>query len=345
MLYLILVVIDSSLPARTFRLIDYESLASIISLLAVSRGIEMSGIFSRIAPGIIKLSRGSEVRMMVLITSVVAASSAVIMNDTAMFIFVPLVLLLSRITGTDKGRSVVLTAIAANVGSALTPVGNPQNIIIWRRYGISIHRFILAVLPYVLVWVILLLAFVYLSGKNRRIRLFAIPRVRINKQLLAASVILLIFNIILIQLGHAIESLVITLAVLLLVGREAILSLDIALVFIFALIFIDFGEISFLISSMLHSLPGERPAAVVLLSAGLSQIISNVPATVLLLPAKMPWLPLTLGVNLGGNGIIVGSLANFIALRISGIGLKEFHRYSVPYFLAALATTLILLLL
>ena len=72
-----------------------------------------------------------------------------------------------------------------------------------------------------------------------------------------------------------------------------------------------------------------------LASAGLSQLISNVPATVIFLGSKPEWLPLALGVNLGGNGLVVGSLANIIAIRISGIRMSDFHRFSMPYFLMA----------
>jgi len=345
LLYLFLSVVDPSLPGRSLHLIDYESLAAIVSLLAVSRGIELSGIFSRIAPGLIRLSNGSEWRLMVLLTLTTALSSAFIMNDTAMFIFVPLVVMISRITGMNTGKAVTLTAIAANVGSAMTPIGNPQNIIIWRTYKVSIHDFVLNMLPYVLAWMIILLLFVYLAGSKKRIQSFTMPRIKINRLLLAASMILLITDVILIQLGYAFIGLVATLIVLALLGREAILSVDVALIAIFALIFVDFGEISLLISSLGHTLFHKNSLTIIVMAAGLSQATSNVPATVMLLPTRPPWLPLTLGVNLGGTGIIIGSLANFIALRISRTGMGQFHKYSLPYFLVALLVTLLIFVL
>ncbi|WP_456395153.1 SLC13 family permease [Thermococcus sp.] len=341
LLYVVLSLVDPSLPGRSLRLVDYESLAAIISLLVVSRGIELSGIFSRAALRLINLSKGSEWRLVALLTLTTAVSSAFIMNDTAMFIFVPLVVMISRITGIRMGRAVTLTAIAANAGSALTPIGNPQNIIIWRTYKLSIHTFVLSMLPYIIVWMGILLLFVRLTDSGKHVRVFAVPRIRINRLLLAASVGLLMVDVASIQLGHAFVGLALTLAVLSLIGREAILSIDVALIAIFALIFVDFGEISILVASLSHSLIRGNSLVVLLAGAGLSQATSNVPATVMLLPARPPWIPLTLGVNLGGNGIIIGSLANFIALRISRIGMREFHRYSLPYFLAALVVTLL----
>ncbi|WP_297125619.1 SLC13 family permease [Thermococcus sp.] len=336
--------IDPSLPSKSLRLIDYESLATIISLLVVSRGLEISGAFTRIAPRIVELSGGSEVKLLALIMLTVAISSAVIMNDTAMFIFIPLVLTISRITKTDRVRTVTLTAIAANIGSALTPIGNPQNIIIWRTYGISVYEFISGMLLYVSIWIGLLLLFVCLTCKGKSVKSFVIPRVRVNRVLLFISTILLIVDVILTQFGYAFIGLALTLVILALIGREALLSLDVALVAIFALIFIDFRELSFIIAPLNFMSLQRNPIMTVALSVGLSQIISNVPATVLLTSSnvKPEWIPLAVGVNLGGTGIIIGSLANFIAVRISGISLKEFHKYSLLYFLVALGITILL---
>jgi len=83
-------------------------------------------------------------------------------------------------------------------------------------------------------------------------------------------------------------------------GKESILSLDVALIAVFTLIFIDFKELAFLLSET--SFPLNTTIRTFLLSAGLSQLISNVPTTVLF-ASKVKWLPLALGVNLGGNGI------------------------------------------
>ncbi len=342
-----LVVVDPTLVRRTPSLVDVDSLAVIVALLTVSRGVELSGFFSRAAPKIIKLSGGSPQRLTLLLVLAVAASSAVIMNDTAMFIFVPLVVTVSRMTGMSRARAVTLTAIAANVGSALTPIGNPQNVIVWRSYGVHPLAFIAGMAPHVTAWLALLTVAVLLTHRGEKgIRVPPMPSVRVKKVLLAASVALLVADIVLAQLGYPIIALGLTLAVLAVVGREAILSLDLALIAVFTLIFVDFREVAYLTSAYgTHSLAALTPPALSVVAALLSQGVSNVPATVMLASAAPhpPWLPLTVGVNVGGTGTVVGSLANLIAVRLGRVKLREFHKYSIPFFLACLAASVLIL--
>ncbi|NJE61173.1 SLC13 family permease [Thermococcus sp. 21S7] len=341
-LYLALILNDRSLPRRTPDLVDWGSLALITSLILVSKGLELSGIFTRLSIRLISLSGGSERKLMLLLIPTIAFSSAVIMNDTAMLVFIPLVIITSRLAGINTARAVTLSAIAANVGSALTPIGNPQNIIIWNTYGPSFVEFTGAMLPFVVLWLVILLLFTATIG-DRRPSVEKLPPIAIRKRLLLASLSLLIADVALAEIGKSLWTLPLTLAVLLALGREALLGFDWALVLTFAFIFADFGEVARLISG--HSVPSEG-LTLFLASAGLSQLISNVPATVVFLSSGRPeWLPLALGVNLGGTGIITGSLANLIALRISGIGMRDFHRFSIPYFLVALGISILVLLI
>ncbi len=310
----------------------------IVSLFVVSRGLELSGIFGRFANAIVRISGDSEFKLLSLLVLIVSLSSAVIMNDTAMFVFVPFVLTISKIAEIDLPKAVTSIALAANIGSALTPIGNPQNIIIWRTFKIPLSEFVRSMFPYVLLWMILLMFFVWIGSRRRKLKVSPMPRIKIKTGLMVCSALLLILNVALAERDLAYVGFLLTLLVMSLIGREALYSLDIALVAVFALIFVDFKEMSSLLFGYIRF---ERSAtSVILLSAGLSQLISNVPATVMLVSQRFPWLPLAVGVNIGGTGIVIGSLANFIATRISGISLKEFHKYSLPYFLVALSLTL-----
>ncbi|KUH34523.1 carboxylate transporter [Thermococcus celericrescens] len=339
-LYLALLLRDGSLLRRTPGLVDWGSLYLIGSLILVSRGLELSGIFTRLSCRLLSLSGGSERRLAFILLPTIAISSTVIMNDTAMLIFIPLILTLSRISGKDLSGLVILSSMAANVGSALTPIGNPQNVIIWNHYGIPFHSFVLRMLPFVFTWLLLLLLFAYFIFKGE-IKQRELPPVSVHKSLLWASIILLAVDLILAQEGKALWTFPITLGVLLLIGRKVPLAVDWTLLLTFAFIFADFGEIALILSSsgVFFPHPG---LGLFLTSAFLSQLVSNVPATVLLLGGS-EWLPLAAGVNVGGTGLIIGSLANLIAVRIARVGIKEFHRYSVPYFL--LVTLLSLLIL
>lgn len=342
-LYIALALADHSLILRTPSLVDVDSLAVIVALLTVSRGIELSGAFSRIAPRILKAAGGFPAKLVALVALATTLSSAVIMNDTVTFIFIPLVAMISRLTGMDRAKAVAVMAIAANVGSALTPIGNPQNIIVWRRYGLVPHEFVASMAPYVLTWLALLMVLVLAAyRKAGKVTVPPMPRVKVKRVLLTTSTTLLILDVVLAQVGQPLIGLAVTLTVLALIGREAILSLDVPLILIFTLIFIDFREVSVLIvKAGVLNVAHFNPVTTVLVAALLSQAVSNVPVTVMLASTSPPppWLPLAVGVNVGGTGIVIGSLANLIAVRISGIKLRDFHRYSIPFFLTSLTAS------
>ena len=263
------------------------------------------------------------------------------MNDTAMLVFIPLVVALSELSGMDKARAVTLSAIAANVGSALTPIGNPQNIIIWRGYDLSFLVFVGSMLPFVVIWSGLLLIFVILAPEET-LSVRSLPPVAFRKELFVVSSFLLGLNVYLGETGRHELSIALTLVAFLLLERDVLLSFDWALMFTFAFIFIDFNELSALLIKAGLSLP-TGGAGLVLASAGLSQLISNVPATVVFLGSKPTWLPLAVGVNAGGTGTVVGSLANLIAVRIARVSLREFHRYSVVYFIVSVVLAVVVL--
>ncbi len=337
LLFLILSVIDPSLPRKSLNLVDYESLSAIISFLIISRGLELSGALTNISSKIVSFSGNSEFKLLCTLVFITATSSAVIMNDSAVFVFVPLVLTISKISDIDVSKAVTVVALSSNIGSSLTPFGNPQNIIIWRTYKVSVFDFVRSMFPYVFVWILILILLIRLMSGKREFETFQIPGIEINKVLLITSATLLMANVGLIECGYAFLGLIATLLTFSILGREAIYTLDLALIAVFALIFIDFKELSFLLSAIL------KPDTfnTFLLSAILSQIISNVPTTVMLIPHSPKWLPLSVGVNLGGTGSVIGSLANFIAVRLSKIEIGKFHRVSIPYFLLTLFVTLI----
>nr|CCE69871.1 TPA: hypothetical protein PAB0325 [Pyrococcus abyssi GE5] len=272
--------------------------------------------------------RGISIRLILL----TAFSSAFIMNDTAVLVFTPLVVSLGRIAEVNVPRLVTLVAISANIGSSLTPMGNPQNIIIWRHYNLGILEFIKGMLPFTLLWLLILLAFAWLE--RGEVKLLEVPGVGVRKDLFFASAFLLGLDLFLGKLDMSLFALVFTIILFLVVDRYVLLSFDIALIPTFALIFSNFAEISELVKP---KIVGYK--LTFLVSLFMSQFISNVPATAILIHSNVPWLPLSLGVNLGGNGTVISSLANLIALRISGVKWRDFHRYSLLYIMVATLVT------
>jgi len=202
--------------------------------------------------------------------------------------------------------------------------------------------------PFLSIAMIILVIYLFIGmrklvGYKQYERTF-VPRIRLDKKLFAASIILLILNILLTQLSLQVYGLIITVITYSMLEKTLVLGLDYVLVFIFAFMFIDFNELSHIVNS-LNIIPQLKTSFhVILLSSLLSQVISNVPTTITLL-GHIPlylWKALAIGVNLGGIGFIVGSMANIIALRMSYLNLKTFHKYTLPYFVTIFIIILLL---
>ncbi len=325
------------------QLINAPTLASIVSLLLVSKAMECSGLFSWVSVWMISRFGSSPTRLGLIMVLLTAMSSSVVMNDNALLIYVPLTLSLTRLLNTDPAPLLTLITVAANLGSSLTPIGNPQNIVLWRCYGVPFHEFVETMTPFVAVSMAMLVAYSRLVMPRKSVgALPKPPPIKLDKPLLITSVALLCVDVVLIEMNLALPALVATVVVLLLVRRELVARIDLVLVAIFALIFIDFGELSTLITPLIHGTTVRNPVVELVLPIALSQVVSNVPATILLLNHVENWKLLALGVNIGGLGFVIGSLANIITLRLSRITLRDFHRYAVPFFAAV--TTLITLL-
>ncbi len=348
-LYIGLLVVDPSLFPRTLSYLNVNALSTILALMLVSHGLEFSGFFNRLTLWVLNVSKGSIVKLYLLVIFFSALVSAIIMNDTALFIFAPFVVSLSRYLG-DVGYLLVLTTISANIGSSLTPIGNPQNIIIWQHYGVSFIDFIYSLLPFFFTAIIVLTIYSVIGarklGSAITYRNAKIPRIRVDKTLLFTSIILLILNVLLAQMGLQVYGLIITISLYLIIKRTVVYGLDYVLILIFAFMFVDFKEISHIVDSMGLIPSLDSPLTIVLLSSLLSQVISNVPATITLIEhvALAHWKALAVGVNLGGVGLLTGSMANIITLRIGGINVKVFHKYSLPYFIVLFCITVLLTL-
>ncbi len=346
-IYVTLLVIDNNLLFKTIHYINIDTLSLIVSLLLVSRGLEFSGFFSRVSKWILEKSTGSVIKLYLLVIVFSALSSTIIMNDTSLFIFIPFIMTLSRYLG-RLDYLLVLTTISANMGSSLTPIGNPQNIIIWQYYKLDFIDFVYAMVPFLLIGITILIIYLFVGVKKfigyKQCGRTLVPRIRLNKKLFVTSIILLTLNVLLAQLGLQVYGLVVTVVIYGILEKTLVLGLDYVLIFIFAFMFIDFNELSHIIDT-LNMIPQLKTSFhVILLSCLLSQVISNVPTTITLvghIPSPL-WKALALGVNLGGVGFIVGSMANIIALRMSYLNLKTFHKYALPYF--AIMFTIILLL-
>jgi len=324
--------------------VDWRTIIAFTGLLIITTGLKESGYFYIFSINIlnrIKCERSLSIFLILLS----AFLSTFLTNDVTLFIVIPLTLSMQNLLKKDLSKLIVFEAISANVGSTLTPIGNPQNLILWQKWGISFIEFIAKTFTLVILLFIILLIFVWIVFPDRKIKFSEKSKGNIpnKKGLFISSLLMLVVYLISLEVGLVCWVLSAIFIFYILFYREVLLKVDWLLLIIFIIIFIDFQLIATIpiVSEFIKRLNLHSSGDIFLLSALISQLISNVPSTVLVLKFSNNYLAITYGVNVGGNGSVVSSLANIIALRMSKnkeIWLK-FHKYSIPYFIVVLIIT------
>ncbi len=319
-------------------LVDWKTVSALAGLMVLSRGLEVSGLLDRVARWV--LLRLRSLRALAVTQVLLAAAlSAVVTNDVALFVTVPLTLGLARLVALPIGRLVVFQALAVNAGSAVSPVGNPQNLFLWQSREAGFWEFTLAMLPISAGMLALVLALVPLAFARAGLDLPpARAPIPLAGGLMALSLVSYPLFLWAVNAGFALAGAGVILAVFAIACSRVLRGVDWALLLVFVLMFVNLG--------LLGQIPGvavraaalmQGDLAVFALGAGLSQAMSNVPAAIFLAPFAEDWRALAWGVNVGGFGLAIGSLANLIALRLApGRGIwRDFHLWSVPMLLAS----------
>ena len=295
--------------------IDWDTLALLFSLMAVSKGLQGQGVFDALGAGL--LGRLSTTRQMLLVlTFLPFFVSMLVTNDVALITFVPFGLVVLEMAGCERLAIplVVLQTAAANLGSMLTPMGNPQNLYLYNRSGMGFLEFCALLAPYAALSAaaIALLALLPKSeamhaavkpegkGSGRRIALFAA----------LGGVCLLCIAKLLPPLAAA----GLTLAVLLIADRPLLKKLDYALLATFVAFFVFIGNMGRL-PAFSAFLAGALAGREVEVAVAASQVISNVPAALLLAGYSENWPALIIGCDLGGLGTLIASMASLISYK------------------------------
>ncbi|WP_431104002.1 SLC13 family permease [Roseateles noduli] len=322
-------------PGDWLRLIDWQTLGALTGLLAITQGVERSGVLQGAARAL--LARTGTARQLALVMCAVAAVlAALVTNDVSLFLLVPLTRELAAQAKLPLARLVALEALAVNAGSSLTPIGNPQNLYLWHRSGESFGGFIAMMGPSVGVMLVLLTATILLTMPGTPITIApARHKTATQPRLLTLSVVLFVGFVLSLELHQWVPALAVVMAAYALWYREVLKRLDWALLATFALMFVDLHQLVALpqVAGLLARLPLDQPLPAYLAAIVSSQVISNVPATLLLADHLPQPAVLAIGVNVGGFGFVLGSMANLIALRLARVpgGLAEFHRISLPF--------------
>lgn len=333
-----LVLLSVTTPGKIINyptLVDWQTIAALTGLLALTKGLELSGSMQRLGYWMVGLM-ATERTIALCLVMAAALLSTVLTNDVALFVVVPLTLGVCRITKMPATRLIVFEALAVNAGSALTPIGNPQNLFLWQLSKVSFGEFVAHMLPLVALLLVTLLVLTACVFNNRPIHISGKEhRSPLDRSLLLVSLTLDLPFLLATDMHHAGLAVIVVLSVLLVLRPRVLAQLDWGLLLVFVLMFIDLrllADLSFVRDGM-HGLGLEQAKHLYFAGISASQIVSNVPAAIALAEYSSDWRVIAYGVNVGGFGFMVGSLANLIALRMAGDrkAWLSFHCYAIPF--------------
>lgn len=245
--------------------------------------------------------------------------SMLLTNDVALVTLVPFALLLLAAFH-DRRRTIytlILMTVAANLGSMLTPIGNPQNLYLFTEYGFSLTAFLKLMLPYSLASLVLLILCVFLLNRTDHTADQATVRAVERPNILKLTVYMALFCVCLLTVVGTLHwgiMLGIVAAVVLAMDFRAYKKVDYALLLTFVFFFILIGNLG-RIDAIRNTLTEIVDQNVTLTAVLSSQIISNVPAAMLLSAFTAKGSALVVGVNLGGLGTLIASMASLITYK------------------------------
>lgn len=303
-------------PDREYlKYIDFSVIIMLFCLMGVAAGLKNAGIFEKITNGLLKFAGNLRILSFILM-NICFFSSMLVTNDVSLITFVPLTIMLYNGMGESKNCiiTIIIQTAAANLGSMLTPVGNPQNLYLYTEYDLSIGFFLQTLLP-IGVFSYILLSLLCLLVGNDKIKLKhqnSEPLKYPNLIVMSALFIVCILTVL--RLVPHVVCLVIV-CIGFLIEPKLFIKVDYALLLTFICFFVFVGNIS-RIEIVRDYLSGLMNGHELFVSAISSQIISNVPAAVMLSAFTDNARELLRGVNIGGLGTPVASLASLISYQL-----------------------------
>lgn len=343
----VLALVDPQPPGAWLDWLDWPTLTGLTGLMIAAQGFGDSALAERAARTL--LARLHSVRHIGVALVVTCALLAMVLtNDVSLLLMVPLTLALGAGGHLPLGRLVTLEAFAANAGATLSPIGSPQNLLLWRHSGLGFAGFVQAMGPAAAIMLALTLLLTLLWLPRACIPALSAPVRASQRRLGAMSLLALAGMVLAMQYGHPLVGAVVVVLAYAAIARRSLRRVDWMLLVTFAAIFTALGHLSAWppLAALLDHLQLERNGQLYLAGIVGSQIISNVPASVLLMGHTTHETLLAVAVNVGGYGIAIGSLANLIALRLARghVDMTQFHRVSIPFLLACACAVYVLLL-
>ncbi len=334
---------------------DYRTIALLFCLMIIVAGLQSLGIFAMLGHFLLKKVHSIRGLSMVMVL-LCFFSSMVITNDVTLITFVPFTILIFRMGGQVRRvlKLIVLETIAANLGSMATPIGNPQNLYLYSVSDLTTAEFAWATLPYAGFSLLLLAAVIFTERDEPLLEVVMKERIEGSTSELLRSTLpflgllalclLVVFRVLPYQ-----PVLICVMAVILLLKRNLYLSVDYFLLLTFLCFFVFIGNMKRIpeINTLLVSVVQGRELLTGILT---SQVISNVPAAILLSGFSSDFSALLTGVNLGGLGTLIASLASLISFKFfsreypdrKGAFLKEFTTWNLAFLIVLTAAAFLL---
>ena len=296
---------------------DFRVLVLLFALMTVMSGLQSLGIFEKLSYSLLKYVKSTR-SLTLLLVSLCFFLAMFITNDVALITFVPFTILILEKIDSPKNLIpiIVLETIAANLGSMLTPIGNPQNLYLYGLSGLSISEFLLHMaLSTIISFVLLIICSLFL--KKEEITILETTNTFENKKPVLTAYYFVLFILCLLTVAYLIPYpvlLLVSIPVLLIWDNKTLKKVDYSLLLTFISFFVFIGNMQRIpaVAEMISSLVEGKELITAFLT---SQIISNVPAAMLLSGFTGNYKDLLLGVNIGGLGSLIASLASLISFK------------------------------
>lgn len=306
--------------------IDFRTLCILFSLMTVMCGFQKLGCFKMIASTLLNKSRNLT-QLLIILILLCFFFGMVITNDVTLITFVPLTIAVLNLMGEDIKKKLLIPivsiqTIAANLGSMLTPIGNPQNLYLYGLSGVNLVDFLKLMLPYSFISLILLMIWCFVKGTHSKKMGIETKNINVstdtdNLNPVQLVSYLFLFVLCLLSVARILPYWILALIIIFtvfIIDKKVLLKVDYSLLLTFIAFFVfigNMGRIDTIYDFLSNIIVGnELPVSIIS-----SQVISNVPAALLLSGFTNNYTSLIIGVNLGGLGTLIASMASLISFK------------------------------
>jgi len=334
------------------RAIDFNTIALLLGMMIIISTLQLDGFFTLIAFKTISIAK-TKFRLLIIIVLVTGVSSAFLVNDAVVLIFTPIIIQICKTSKTNPIPFLLAEIFSSNTGSAMTITGNPQNMLIGISSNINYTQFLLHLFPISIIGLIIIIIFILLFYPklwSEKIPYFDTSiEYKYNYKSMQFSIPILILVLISFFIGHKINLSIPMIALIggslmLILGKikpsKIIREVDWVLLLFFASLFIvvkaieNIGLMKYFMDNVELTSNFSGISFIHFISLISSQVISNVPFTIVMLPLlknindEILWFSIASAATLAGNATIFGAMANLIVIESAdefGIKIKFFQ--------------------